>query len=87
MRNESGIIFYINAESANIIFLATEHAKFTLSEVEDVFSVEIFPGFTEYNTITARRPFEIVFVKTYETLYRGQNIFNKSIPSCWPDIS
>ena len=33
------LLFYINAESANVTFLATEHAKFTLSvsEVEDVF--------------------------------------------------
>ena len=31
------LLFYVNAESANVIFLATEHAKFTLSEVEDVF--------------------------------------------------
>ena len=42
-----------------------------------MFSVKISPGFTEYNTNMARRPFEMVFIKTYVTLYLGKKFLAK----------
>ena len=36
------------------------------------FSVEMSPGFTDYNTNTTRRPFEIIFIKKCVAIYLGK---------------